>query len=81
MPETSGINIEAVKAIATGLTIAIGGIFPALSIGKIASKAMESIGRNPEAASKIQTPMILTVAFSEAIAIYALVVALIIKFV
>lgn len=74
-------NVEAMKAFATGLTIALGGIFPALSIGWIASKAMESIGRNPEAASKIQTPMILTIAFSEAIAIYSLVVALIIKFV
>lgn len=74
-------NIEAVKTIATALTIAIGGIFPALAIGKLASKAMEAIGRNPEAASKIQTPMILAIAFAEAIAIYALVVALIIKFV
>ncbi|MBI3626775.1 ATP synthase F0 subunit C [Candidatus Uhrbacteria bacterium] len=75
------MEIESVKSLATGLTIAIGGMVPAFSIGRIAAKAMESIGRNPEAASKIQTPMILTVAFSEAIAIYALVVALIIKFV
>lgn len=75
------MNPESIKIIMTGLTIAIGGIFPAISIAKIASKAMESIGRNPEAANKIQTPMILAVAFSEAIAIYALVVALIIKFV
>ena len=42
---------------------------------------MESIGRNPEAASKVQTAMILATAFCEAIAIYALVMALIIKFV
>ena len=41
---------------------------------------MEAIGRNPEAASKIQTPMILAIAFTEAIAIYALVMALVIKF-
>jgi F-type H+-transporting ATPase subunit c len=47
----------------------------------LASKAMEAIGRNPEAAPKIQTAMILAIAFTEAIAIYALVVALIIKFV
>ena len=63
------------------LTIAVGGALPALAIGKIASHAMDAIGRNPEAASKIQTAMILSVAFTEAIAIYALVVALIIKFV
>jgi len=72
---------EVIKSIAAGATIALGGIFPALAIGKLASKAMESIGRNPEAASKIQTPMILAVAFCEAIAIYSLVMALIIKFV
>jgi F-type H+-transporting ATPase subunit c len=42
---------------------------------------MEAIGRNPEASSKIQTAMILAIAFAEAVAIYALVVALIIKFV
>jgi F-type H+-transporting ATPase subunit c len=47
----------------------------------LASKAMEAIGRNPEAASKIQVPMLLAMAFAEAIAIYSLVIALIIKFV
>lgn len=54
---------------------------PAISIGWITAKAVEAIGRNPEAASKIQTNMILGLAFAEAIAIYALVVALILKFV
>lgn len=63
------------------LTIMLGSMMPAFSIGWIASKAMEAIGRNPEAASKIQTPLVLAVAFTEAIAIYALVVSLIIKFV
>ena len=53
----------------------------AIAIGLIASKAAEAIGRNPEAASKVQTAMILGMAFAEAIAIYALVIALIIKFV
>lgn len=69
------------KNLAVALTIAIGAIGPALGIGWLASKAMEAIGRNPEAAPKIQTAMILAIAFAEAIAIYALVVALIIKFV
>lgn len=72
---------EILKSFAVGGTIAIGAIGPALAIGMLASKAMEAIGRNPEAASKIQTAMILSIAFAEAIAIYALVVALIIKFV
>ena len=69
------------KLLATALTIAIGGIGPAIAIGMLAAKAMEAIGRNPEAAGKIQVPMLLAIAFAEAIAIYALVVALIIKFV
>jgi F-type H+-transporting ATPase subunit c len=63
-----------------GLTIALGGFMPALAIGMIVSKAMEAIGRNPESAGKIQTNLILGVAFAEAIAIYALVIALILKF-
>jgi F-type H+-transporting ATPase subunit c len=64
-----------------GLTMAIGGMGPAIGIGLIAGKAMEAIGRNPEATNKIQTNMILGMAFAEAVAIYSLVVALIIKFV
>ena len=74
-------NLEAVKSIAAAFAIAIGALGPALAIGKIASSAMEAIGRNPEAAPKIQTGMILSVAFAEAIAIYVLVIALIIKLV
>lgn len=63
-----------------GLTMALGGLGPAIGIGLIGAKAVESIGRNPEATSKIQTNMILAIAFAEAIAIYSLVIALIIKF-
>lgn len=72
---------EVLKSFATGLTIAIGAFFPSIAIGRIGSHALDAIGRNPEAANKIQTAMILAIAFAEAIAIYALVVALIIKFV
>ena len=63
------------------LTIIVGTMLPALSIGWIGAKAMEAIGRNPESAGRLQTPMILAIAFTEALAIYCLVVALIIKFV
>lgn len=68
-------------ALAISLTIALGALGPAIGIGMIGSKAMEAIGRNPQAADKIQGPMILAIAFAEAVAIYALVVALILKFV
>ncbi|MEK7119572.1 MAG: ATP synthase F0 subunit C [Patescibacteria group bacterium] len=70
-----------VKLVMTGLTVALGGAMPALAIGLLTSKALEAIGRNPEAAGEIRTSMILGVAFAEAIAIYALVAGLIIKFV
>ena len=70
----------ATKEIASAIAIAVGAIGPGLAIGWIGSKAAEAIGRNPEAASKVQTAMILAIAFAEAVAIYALVVALIIKF-
>lgn len=65
--------------IAKALAIGIGGVAPALAIGKIGAKAMESIGRNPESAGKILVPMLLSAAFAEAIAIYALVIAFSIK--
>ncbi|HMR55193.1 MAG TPA: ATP synthase F0 subunit C [Candidatus Doudnabacteria bacterium] len=41
------------------------------------SKAMESIGRNPESVDKLFVPMLLGMAFAEAIAIYALVITFI----
>ena len=75
------MELEAIKSLAAAAAIGIGALGPALGIGIVAGKAMEAIGRNPEATSKIQTAMILSIAFTEAIAIYALVVALIIKFV
>ena len=71
----------AIRNLATAIAIAIGGIAPAIAIGMLASSAMQSLGRNPEAEPAIRLNMILGLAFAEAIAIYALVVALIIKFV
>lgn len=71
----------AIRTIMMGFTVALGGIAPAVAIGLLTAKALEAMGRNPEAANEIRTSMILGVAFAEAIAIYSLVVALIIKFV
>lgn len=68
-------TISLAKAIAIGL----GALGPAIAIGLIGSKAMESIGRNPESANRILVPMLLAAAFAEAIAIYALVIAFSIK--
>ena len=71
----------AAKLIGMALAIGLGAIGPGIGIGILAGKALEAIGRNPEASPKIQPVMILALAFAEAIAIYALAVALIIKFV
>lgn len=60
-----------------GLLIAIGGLGPALAVGFIGAKAMEAIGRNPEATGRILPAMLLGMAFAEAIAIYALLFAFI----
>ena len=58
-----------------GLIIAIGGLGPALAVGFIGAKAMEALGRNPEASGKILPAMLLAMAFAEAIAIYSLILA------
>ena len=67
----------------TGTLAAIGAglaaIGAGLGIGKIGGSAMESIARQPEAASKIQTAMLIAAAFIEAVALFAVVVALIAK--
>ncbi len=68
-----------ISTLAKALAIGIGSIAPALAIGMIGSKAMEAIGRNPEASGKVFVPMLLASAFAEAIAIYALVIAFSIK--
>jgi len=72
---------EAIRFLAAAVAIGVGALGPGLGLGFIGAKAMEALGRNPEAADKIFVPLILSLAFTEAIGIYALVVALIIKFV
>ena len=64
-------------SVSGGLIIAIGGLGPALAIGFIGAKAMEAIGRNPDASGKIVLVMLLGMAFAEAIAIYSLILAFI----
>jgi F-type H+-transporting ATPase subunit c len=75
------MSYEVATQLGAALTIALGGMLPAFAIGWMASKAMEAIGRNPDASAVILAPLIMSIAFAEAIGIYALVVALAIKFV
>lgn len=72
---------EVAKLLAIAFIMGVGTIAPAIAIALIGSRGADAIGRNPEAAPKVQTAMILAIAFAEAIAIYALVTALILKFV
>jgi F-type H+-transporting ATPase subunit c len=69
------------KLLAAGLAIGLGAIGPGVGIGILALGALQAIGRNPEASGQIQTNMFIGIAFAEAIAIYALVIALILLFV
>ncbi|MGD9129345.1 MAG: ATP synthase F0 subunit C [Candidatus Woesebacteria bacterium] len=69
------------KELAISFIMMASAVGPAIAIGLIAASGLKAIGRNPEAASSIQTNMILGLAFAEALAIYGLVVALILKFV
>jgi F-type H+-transporting ATPase subunit c len=72
---------DGLKFIAAGIVMGLGALGTPIGIGLLVSKAMEALGRNPEALPAIQTNMILGVAFCEAIAIYALIVAIMIGFV
>ncbi len=74
-------SVKWAQYLGPGIAMGLGAIGPGIGIGILVGKALEAIGRNPEASGKIQTVMILGIAFTEAIAIYALVIALLIKFV
>jgi F-type H+-transporting ATPase subunit c len=67
--------MKMIFTLAGGIIIAIGGLGPALGIGFIGAKAVEAIGRNPEASGKIMINMLIAMAFAEAIAIYSLIFA------
>lgn len=69
---------EELKLIAAALAIGLGAVGPGIGIGLIGASAMQALGRNPEARGPILTNMILALALAEAVAIYALIVAIMI---
>ncbi len=71
----------ALLALAGGLGVSIAAIGAALAQGRVGAAALEGIARQPEAAGRIQTAMIIALALIESLAIYALLVSLIIMFV
>ncbi len=68
---------NALRLLAAGLAIGLGTLGPGIGIGILGYGAMQALGRNPEARGAIMTNMILAIAFAEAVAIYALIVAII----
>jgi len=63
-------------ALGAGLAMGIAGTGAALGQGRAAAAALEGIARNPNAADKLQTPLILSLAFMEALGIFAFVIAI-----
>ena len=74
------MELEVAKTLAMALAVGLGVTGPGIGIGLLVSKALEAIGRNPEASGKIQTTMFIGIVFTEALAIFALVVGFIVKF-
>ncbi|HEY3347750.1 MAG TPA: ATP synthase F0 subunit C [Nitrospirota bacterium] len=72
--------VVAVSILAAGLAIAVGGYGPARAEGEAVARAMEAIARQPESAGQIMRTLFIGLAFIEAIAIYALVIAMVILF-
>ena len=72
---------EGLKMLAAGLAIGLGALGPGVGIGILGYGAMQALGRNPEARGPIMTNMMIAIAFAEAIAIYALIIAIIMVFV
>ncbi len=75
------MDTQTAAVLAAGFVMGIGSIGPALAIGNLVGKALDGIARQPEAANQIQTSMFIGIAFAEAIALYALVIAFILIFV
>jgi F-type H+-transporting ATPase subunit c len=75
------ITDNGIKYLGAGLAMGLGAFGPAIGIGNMVGRALDALGRNPEAQPVIQTNMILGLAFAEAIGIYALVTAVMIGFV
>lgn len=74
-----GNIVDAARLIGAGLA-AIGVIGGGIGIGVVVGGAVQAMGRNPDASNLIQTNMFIGIAFAEAVAIYALVIAFIILF-
>lgn len=76
---TSGFTPQVALSLALPFGLAIAALASAMALGRAVSSAMEAMGRQPEAAAKIQTGMVIGCAFIEALTIYALLTVLILQ--
>ncbi|MGH7141423.1 MAG: ATP synthase F0 subunit C [Minisyncoccia bacterium] len=74
------MDLDAAKSLGMAIAVGFGVLGPGIGIGILVSRALEAIGRNPEASGTITTNMFIGIAFTEALAIFALVIGFIIKF-
>ena len=75
------MDMESARVIAMAIAAGLGVLGPGIGIGLIGGRAMDAIGRTPEASDKVVSNMILAIVFTEALGILALVVSFIIRFV
>jgi F-type H+-transporting ATPase subunit c len=75
------MDFDSARMIGAAIAIGAGSLGPALGIGMLGYGAMQALGRNPEARGPIMTNMIVAIAMAEAVAIYALIVAILLVFV
>jgi len=75
------MDAEATKLLGAGIAMGVGAIGPGLGLGMLIGKALESIARQPEVSGEIRTNMFIGIGVTEAVALYAFVVALILIFV
>jgi len=74
-----GESKAAAIALAAGVAVGIAAFGAALGQGRVGAAAMESIGRNPNAADKLFLPLVLTLALLEALALYGFVIAILLQ--
>jgi F-type H+-transporting ATPase subunit c len=79
-PAIAAFDEAVAKRLGAGIAMGLGAIGPGIGIGIAVGGAVQGVSRNPEAAGDIRTTMIIGAALSEAVAIYALVIALVLAF-
>lgn len=74
------MELEVAKTLGMAIVVGLGVIGPGIGLGILVGKALEAIGRNPDAAGQITSTMFIGIAVTDALAIFALVIGFIIKF-